>query len=250
MKPKYSVIIATKNEEEAIAKVLCSIPEEIKKRSEVIVVDSSTDYTPIIADKLGARVIRERKDGKGRAMRRGVKESKGDILIFLDGDGTDPPQFIPKLIKKLDTCNLVLGCRAIKKFKTDSWWVKNIFIPYKLFMVPFFNLAGFKVSGDPLAGFRAIRRSDWEKLNLKSNGFEIEAEMNIKSVIHGFKVKEVPIPHLKRGGGLFNSKLVTNPKMWFKIMNVVLKYVKDEKIKKKMKRLVKQYKEFLAKKFK
>lgn len=80
--PKYSIIIATKNEEEAIAKVLCSIPKEISKQSEIIVVDSSNDYTPIIAEKLGAKVIKS-KEGKGRQVKKGVKKSKGDILLFM-----------------------------------------------------------------------------------------------------------------------------------------------------------------------
>ncbi|ATZ61754.2 MAG: glycosyltransferase family 2 protein [Methanosarcinales archaeon Met12] len=230
MKPKYSIIIATKNEEEAIAKVLCSIPEEVAKYSETIVVDSSTDYTPIIAERLGAKVIKESRKGKGRAMKKGVKSSKGDVLIFLDGDGTDPPEYTPKLIKKLNNSDLVLGCRSMECFETDDKMMRQIFRVYGFFVRPLFYLVGFKVS-DPLAGFRVIRRKDWDKLDLKSNDFEIEAEMNVKATNEGFVVKELAIPHLKRGGGLRKSKLITNPKMWFRIMNVVLKYIKDEKLK-------------------
>jgi len=74
-----SIIIPTLNEEEGIAKVICSIPEKIRRQSEVIVVDVSTDSTPIIAERLGAKVIREKRKGKGRQMRRGVKESTGEI---------------------------------------------------------------------------------------------------------------------------------------------------------------------------
>jgi glycosyltransferase involved in cell wall biosynthesis len=233
MTPKYSIIIATKNEEEGIAKVLCSIPEEISKKSEVIVVDSSTDCTPIIAERLGARVIREPKEGKGRAMRRGVKESKGDVLIFLDGDGTDPPQYIPQLLEILKEATLVLGCRCKETFKEDDPWMRNIFKFYSIFVGPLFGIIGLKVS-DPLAGFRIIRRKDWNMLDLKSDDFRIEAEMDVKAVKENFVIKEVEIPHLKRAGGLRKSKLVTNPKMWFKIMNVALKYAKDEKIKKKI----------------
>lgn len=234
MKPKYSIIIATKNEEEAIAKVLCSIPEEVAKYSETIVVDSSTDYTPIIAERMGVRVIKERRGGKGRAMKKGVKSSKGDVLIFLDGDGTDPPRYIPKLIKKLDSSNLVLGCRSMKSFKTDDKMMRQIFRVYGFFIRPLFYLVGFKVP-DPLAGFRAIRRRDWDKLDLKSNDFEIETEMNVKAICEGFVVKELAIPHLKRGGGLRKSKFVCNPKMWFRIIDVILKYIKDEKLKLKLK---------------
>lgn len=237
MKPKYSIIIPTKNEEEAIAKVLCSIPEKIKKDSEIIVVDSSNDLTPKIAERLGAKVIRTRK-GKGGAMSIGVEQSKGDILIFLDGDGTDPPQYIPMLLKKLRNSNLVLGCRSMKSFKTDDPMMRRFFKIYASLSVrPLFRLVGFKTKGDPLAGFRAIRRCDWDRLDLKSEGFEIEAEMNIKAVKNNFIIKEVPIPHLKRGGGFFKSKLATNPKMCLKIINFVIKHAGDEKIKNKLKTL-------------
>jgi len=228
-----SIIIPTLNEEEGIAKVICSIPEKIRRQSEVIVVDVSTDSTPIIAERLGAKVIREKRKGKGRQMRRGVKESTGEILIFLDGDGTDPPQYIPKLIKKLETANLVLGCRSMKNFKSDDKMMRIFFKLYSLYMWPIFGLINFKAS-DPLAGFRAIRRKDWDKLDLKSDYFEIETEMDIKVIKKGFVIKEVAIPNLKRGGGLKNSKLISNPKMWLRIIKVALKYFKDEELKLKL----------------
>ena len=68
-KEKISIIIPTRNEEEGIAKVLCSIPEKIRKKAEIIVVDSSNDMTPIIAKRLGAKVLRVKKIGKGYAMK-------------------------------------------------------------------------------------------------------------------------------------------------------------------------------------
>ncbi len=192
-----SIIIPTLNEEEGIAKVICSIPEEIRKKSEVIVVDVSDDMTSIIAERLGAKVIRSDKKGKGYQMRKAVKESKGDILIFLDGDGTDPPQYIPKLLKELKSANLVLGCRYLKDFEIDDKKLRNIFKIYGFFITRIFRLIGFKCSGDPLAGFRAIRRKDWDRLNLETDDFKIETEMNMKEVKAGFNIKEVNINNIK-----------------------------------------------------
>lgn len=233
MRPKYSIIIATKNEEEAIAKVLCSIPKEITKEAEVIVADSSNDCTPIIAQRMGAKIIKVRKRGKGRAMRQGVEASSGDILIFLDGDGTDPPQYIPKLLKKLEKANLVLGCRSMKTFDADDLMTREVFRIYGLVVRPIFRIVGLGVS-DPMAGFRAIRREDWNKLNLKSNGFEIETEMDIRAVENKFVVKEIAIPHIRRGGGILKSKFVSNPKNWFKVINVLIRYVNDKKVKSRL----------------
>lgn len=234
-----SIIISTLNEEEGIAKTICSIPEKIKKRAEILVVDVSDDRTPIIAQKLGAKVLRPGKKGKGWQMRYGVENSRGDTLIFMDGDGTDPGEYIPKLLKKLKTANLVLGCRSAKKMKEDYPLMRELFKFYRIFPYPF-HLVNFKVS-DPLAGFRAIRRKDWNKLDLKSNTFEIETEMNIKAIKMGFKIKEVRIPNLKRCGGLSKSKFGTSPKMWFKIFKLFLESTKDPIIKLRIKKEIKKF---------
>jgi len=220
-----SIIIPTLNEEEGIAKTICSIPEDLMKESEVIVVDVSDDLTPIIAEKLGARVIKLKKKGKGWQMREAVKESKGDILVFLDGDGTDPAQYIPELIKKLEKANLVLGCRSLEV--TEDPKMRRYFELWNVISYPSTQMLGLNVS-DPLAGFRAIRRSDWDKLDLKSDEFEIETEMNIKALKNNFVIDQVLIPNIRRSGGFLTSKFGTNPKMWLKIYTMLLDYKKEK----------------------
>ncbi len=101
--PKLSIIIPTLSEEEGIAKVICSIPKETRKESEVIVIDVSNDLTSIIAERLGARVIKAERKGKGRQMRQAAEQANGEILIFLDGDGTDPAQY-SKIIERVKEC--------------------------------------------------------------------------------------------------------------------------------------------------
>ncbi|MDP1890048.1 MAG: glycosyltransferase family 2 protein [Gemmatimonadaceae bacterium] len=227
-----SIIIPTLNEEEGIAKTICSIPEKIRKESEILVVDISTDKTPIIAKRLGVRVIKSKKRGKGWQMRYAVKKSKGDVLVFMDGDGTDPGEYIPKLLKKLKNAELVLGCRSTEKMEKDYSMMRGFFKLYSISFPLLFSMFNFKVS-DPLAGFRAIRRKDWNKLDLKSDAFEIETEMDIKAMKKGFRIKEVRIPNLKRCGGISKSKFASNPKMWFRISALLLEYNKDQMIKNK-----------------
>lgn len=226
---KYSIIIATLNEEKGIAKVINSIPKETRSQSEIIVPDVSTDSTPEIAEKLGARVIRMKKKGKGRQMREAVRQSNGEILIFMDGDATDPGEYIPQLIKKLENVDMALACRSEKNFKEDDKGMKNAYFFTIIFCRPLFWLINFKAS-DPLAGFRAIRRKDWDKLDLESDDFRIEAEMNIKGMLHNFKVEEIQIPNLSRAGGLMSSKLFFNPTMLFKILYIVLNFYLFKKI--------------------
>ncbi len=238
---KYSIIIPTKNEEFGIAKVICSIPEKIKKDAEVIVVDSSEDMTPKIAKCLGAKVLRPKKHGKGYAMRYAAKRAKGEILIFLDGDGTDPAEYIPKLLKKLKKADIVLGCRSSDYSEKDDKGMKLVFKIYSLFVLPAFKALGWPLKGDPLAGFRVMRKETWDKLNLKSDGFLIETEMNVKAIEMGLKLDEVPIPHLKRAGGLLNSKLVTNPRDWVTIAKYVIDNIAEQKVRKKWDEKLKRF---------
>jgi len=212
---KVSIIIPTLNEEEGIAKVLCLIPPELN--AQVLVVDSSKDTTPLIAQRLGATVIRIR-GGKGKAMQVGVEHAKGDVLVFMDGDASYDPRFIPKLFKRLANANLVLGCRGVRKFSKDD-------LPRSVYQLGnhlwnlFFHSAGIKLK-EPLTGFRALRKRDWERLKLKSKGFEIEAEMNFRAIEEGFKIAEVPVPNLRRKG---KSKFLTNPKAWLKVIKLIRK---------------------------
>ena len=247
-KIQVSIIIPTRNEEEAIAKVLCSIPEGIQKKAEIIVVDSSKDMTPIIARRLGARVVKVKKKGKGYAMKLGVKVARSDTLIFLDGDGTDPPQYIPKLLNKLKKYDLVLASRNLRNKYSDRKY-KFIFATCIPFVKSFFKFLNFDVKGDPLAGFRAIKRDAWNVLNLKSNDFLIETEMNLKAIEYGLKIGEISIPILSRCGGLLKSKLVRNPNQWIKIFNYGIDYTKDKVIKKKLialkDKLIKVYSNFI-----
>jgi len=238
---KYSIIIPTLNEEEGIAKVICGIPEEIARESEIIIPDSSTDMTPIIAEQLGVRVIRPAKRGKGNAMHAGVEASSGKILVFLDGDGTDPPEYIPKLLKKLNNCDIVFGTRNVESNGSRTY--RGIYVLYNAFVLPVFMHAGLKIRGDPLAGFRVMRRETWDKLGLKSPDFLIETEMNIHAMKLGLKIDEVPIPHLKRAGGLLKSKFFASPNQWIKIINYVLNETTMRNIK-EYKGLMRKYKKF------
>jgi hypothetical protein len=69
-------------------------------------------------------------------------------------------------------------------------------------------------------------------LNLKSNDFLIETEMNLKAIEYNLKIGEISIPILPRCGGLLKSKLVRSPSQWMKIFNYGINYKKDKLIKK------------------
>lgn len=246
MKPKISIIIPTKNEEQAIAKVICSIPKKILEVSEIIVADSSNDLTPIIAKRLGAKVLRI-KGGKGKAMKVAAKKAKGEILVFLDGDGTDDPKYIPKALNLLKKCDIVHVARHYKKgVKVKNPIIRASWILYISFMISFWKLLGLNFKGDPLAGFRVLKKETWEKMKLKSNDFLIESEMNLKAKKLNLKICEILAPILPRIGGTFSSKFLSNPKQISKYFSFCLKYMtKENKI--KAKEIIRKFKKSLEK---
>jgi len=212
-----SIIIPTLNEEKGIVKTLREI-NKLNIDKEVLVVDGlSTDNTVKNAEKHGAKVVIEERKGKGIAMRTGVKNSNGNIICFLDGDGTYPPRYIPKMLNLLKHCNVVIASRMLlKKNSTDS--LSNLFL-YKI--TPFLFKRYYKKfkTSEPTTGMRLLRKKTWYDLNLKSNDFMIEMEMEVAMAKKAMKVIEVPIPCLKRAGG--RSKFITNWKILFRMRSFI-----------------------------
>jgi glycosyltransferase involved in cell wall biosynthesis len=225
MKPIISIIIPTLNEEKGIIETLKSI-NKLDIAKEVLVLDGlSTDNTIENAKTYGAEVVIEKRKGKGVAMAAGVKAAKSNIICFLDGDGTYPPRFIPKMLELIKHCDVVVASRLLKKEGANN--CMNTFIHYRFFPFIFKNfLSKFKTS-EPITGMRLLRKETWNKLNLRSHDFMIETEMEVKMAKNKMKVIEIPIPCIKRIG---RSKWDSSWGTLFKIRNYVKwneKYLKD-----------------------
>ena len=153
------VIIPAYNEEDAIIHVLNEIPEIV---SEIIVVDNnSTDKTSINAKKAGATVLFEQRKGYGYACLKGLdyidkQENKPDIVVFLDGDYSDYPQDLLKIINPIivDNFDLVIGAR-IKRFReTGSMTPQQVFGNW---LACFLMRLFFNSKFTDLGPFRAIK---------------------------------------------------------------------------------------------
>jgi len=228
MTPSISIILPTLNEERGIIETLKQI-NELDLNKEVLVVDGlSTDNTIRNAKSYGARIVIEKRKGKGVAMATGVKAAKSNIICFLDGDGTYPPRVIPKMLELIKSCDVVVASRLMKKEGAND--CMNTFIHYRLFPFIFRRyLRKFKTS-EPITGMRLLRKETWNKLNLKSHDFLIETEMEIKMAKNKMKVIEIPIPCIKRVG---RSKWDSSWGTLFKIRNYVKsneKYLKDLRV--------------------
>jgi len=176
----------------------------------IVVDDGSTDNTYGQARMNGARVIRLVPNrGKGVAIRRGIEQTSGDWIVFLDADGQDDPVEIPKLLEAAtgDTV-LVNGSRFLGTLNEGAISKPN-FIG-NIAMTGLLDLAfGARIT-DSQAGFRAIRGDIARKLKLESKEYEIETEMLAQVLKHGYRVIEVPVNRYARAAGRTDFRRIRN----------------------------------------
>lgn len=201
MKPFVSVIIAALNEEAAIAKVVKEVPRRIA--DEIIVVDNgSTDRTVGVAEAAGARVVTESQRGYGRAFRAGLRAvaPECDIVVFLDGDGSDYPEMMDRLVDPIleGTHDFVISSRTRGKREAGSMNWHQVFAGY---MVGFFLRLLYGVPATDMGPFRAIRRESLEQLNLREETYGWPLEMQMRAARAGLRTLEVPIDYRRRAGG-------------------------------------------------
>lgn len=196
---RVSVIIPTRNEGEAISHVLADIPAALV--SEVIVVDSnSTDGTPEIAARAGARVIREARRGYGRACLTGLANAQDpDIVVFLDGDYSDRPAELPALIAPIleGRADIALGAR-LTAARTHAALPWHQVFGNRLAANLITLLYGVKISD--LGPFRAARIDVLRALELEQSTYGWAVEMILKGARAGFRIVEVPVSYYPRIG--------------------------------------------------
>ena len=195
-----SVAMITMNEEKAVARVIGDIRNALGSRPhEIVIVDSSGDATPTVATSLGARVIRQfPPQGYGRAMARVLGESKGDVVVTLDCDGTYPAAEIPILAEMVlsGQCDLVNASRL--GHRPDSMPFAN-YLANWLFAFTAWVLVGVK-STDLHSGMRAYSRRVIQEVQVDPNGPALPVELLLKPALQGFRIREVFIDYGERIG--------------------------------------------------
>ncbi|MEM9044535.1 MAG: glycosyltransferase family 2 protein [Pseudomonadota bacterium] len=193
-----TTITPARNEAGAIAKVIAAVPDIV---DEIIIVDNgSRDTTAELAAQAGATVVSEPIAGYGRACLAGIAAAgTSDILIFLDGDMADDPAKIPDLIAPIlaNEADLVIGSRplggaepgALTPVQRFGNWLACRLI--RLFWDHRYT---------DLGPFRAIRREALEALRMADRDFGWTVEMQVKAVLYGLKVAEIPVPYRVRIG--------------------------------------------------
>lgn len=196
------VIIPAYNEQNSIAKVIAEIPSSV---SEIIVVNNnSTDNTVPVAQKAGATVLTETQKGYGYACLRGLdyvkqQTDKPDIIVFLDGDYSDYPEELTKIIAPIteQDIDFVIGARVPELREKDAVTPQQVFGNWlacalmKLF---------FKATYTDLGPFRAIKYNKLLGLNMTDKTYGWTVEMQLKALKQKLSYTEVPVHYKKRIG--------------------------------------------------
>lgn len=194
-----SVIIPTHNEAQSIGRVLADLPADIV--TEVLVVDSnSTDGTPEIAARMGARVLQEPRRGYGRACLTGLAAaSSPDVVVFLDGDYSDRPDELPLLLTPIieGRADITLGSRLGQQSVHGALPWHSAF-GNRLAAAMIRILYGLSISD--LGPFRAARADVLRRLALRENTYGWAVEIILKGRLAGFRIVEVPVSYYPRIG--------------------------------------------------
>jgi len=196
-----SVIIPALNEEEPIAGVVREVAAT-KVPADIIVVDNgSTDRTAERAREAGARVVKAPR-GYGRACATGVAAlwPECDIIVFLDGDGSDCPEFMNQLVDPIaaGTHDFVIGSRTRGQREPGSMNFQQILAGRIAGMV--MRLL-YGVRYTDMCPFRAIRYDALERLGMREQTYGWNLEMQMKAARAGLRILEIPVNHRRRAGG-------------------------------------------------
>ena len=195
-----TVVIPTKNEIVAIKKILPQVNRNWA--DEWLVIDgNSTDGTVEEAEKLGFKVIRQKGDGLGDAYREAVRNASCEHILFFSPDGNAPPEYIPKLIKKMYEGNydIVQISRFGKNGKSEDDTAVTAF-GNRMFTFLANCFFGGKLT-DTLFGFKIIKKKVFQEINLDGEFLTLEQQMSIKSMKLHLKIVEIPGTEPKRVGG-------------------------------------------------
>ena len=197
-----SVIIPAYNEQDSIDKVIAEIPNIV---GEVIVVNNnSTDNTAAVATKAGATVLFEANAGYGFACLKGLQylsqqQTKPDVVVFLDGDYSDYPEELTKLVAPIVERNVdfVIGARKKELRQAGSMTPQQIFGNW---LATTLMRWLYNSKFTDLGPFRAIKYQKLKDLNMTDQTYGWTVEMQLKALKQNLTYEEVPLRYKKRIG--------------------------------------------------
>ncbi|WP_029523654.1 glycosyltransferase family 2 protein [Persephonella sp. KM09-Lau-8] len=191
-----SVLIAAYNEERFIGRTLEDVLSLPFDKEVIVVDDGSTDGTYSVLESFGRDIILVRNSknrGKGYSLRKALEYASKENVVIQDADGEYPPFNIERLIERKEKANadMVVGMRMMdlvalyRDVSLASFVANKIFV--KLIGIP-----------DVFSGQRLIKTDLARKMNLESDGFEIETEISLKALRLNASIEFVPIYYYPR----------------------------------------------------
>jgi glycosyltransferase involved in cell wall biosynthesis len=216
---KISVVIPAYNEEETIAHVVRDFLENGVYVDEVVVVDNNCrDRTAEVAAAAGARVVAEARPGYGCALRRGLDEASGEVLVLTEADGSFKAGDLKKMVAYLEDAGMVVGTRTTRQMvqqganmvKLLRWG--NVVVAKILELLWYFSCEPRLT--DVGCTYRCLTRETWQRIrpHLREAGPSFSPEMMAEVLVQRIRLIEVPVNYLPRKGG--ESKHSAN---WIKI---------------------------------
>ena len=210
-----SVVLPCLNEAGGITKCIKDIHTAVATTSfsyEVVVCDNgSTDDSAVLAEQAGARVVAESRRGYGSAYLTGIRAARGRYIVLADADGTYDFYKIPVFVKALEAGHdFVVGNRFAGVMEPGAMPWLHRYVGNPILSALLRAWFGVRVR-DAHCGMRAIERSAYDKLKLKTTGMEFASEMIIRAGRAGLIIAEVPLNYRKRVG---DSKLRTFRDGW------------------------------------
>ncbi len=205
---KVSVVIPAYNEEDTIASVVRDFLKNGTYVDEVVVVDNNCqDRTAALAEEAGGRVVKESEAGYGCALRRGLDEAEGDILVLTEADGSFKAADLKKMVVYLEDAGLVVGTRTTRQMvqqganmvKLLRWG--NVVVAKLLELLWYFSCEPRLT--DVGCTFRCLTRETWNRIrtHVRETGPSFSPEMMAEVLVQRIRLIEVPVNYLPRKGG-------------------------------------------------
>ena len=225
-RPRIAILIPCYNEELTIARVVHEFRTELPEAEIYVFDNNSTDATVGEARQAGARIVYERRQGKGFVVQAMFYQVDADVYVIVDGDATYPAADVHKLLQPIlhGEADMVVGSRLMQDSASEFRLLNKVGNGFFLKVINFI----FKVKlSDVLSGYRAFNREFVKNIPVFGGGFETEVELTIKALARGYRIVEVPVSLTPRPEGSFSKIRIVQD--GFIILNTILTLFRDYK---------------------
>jgi glycosyltransferase involved in cell wall biosynthesis len=197
--PEVSVVLPCMNEAETLEACIARAQEALREAGidgEIVVADSSTDESPAIAGRMGARVVRVEERGYGNALMQGIAQARGRYIVMGDADLSCDFGEVPRFVEKLrEGYDLVQGCRLPSgggRVLPRAMPLLHRFLGNPLFSFVARWWFGARIH-DINCGYRGFTAELHRRLGQRCTGMEFASEMIIKASLMRARVTEIPV---------------------------------------------------------